>query len=398
MPSIRRRWGSVGSVLVGSCFLAASLAAAAKPPAAPAASKPPLPEEEIKVERLAPPDGFRLYVADPAFPHMADGRMHILDGRSQRYLGMLSTGFGALSTVTPDKKSILVVTTYHAKLSRGPRTDVVEVHDTETLELKAEIDIPPKRAQAIPYRSMLATSPDSRFLYIQNATPATSVSVVDLQEKKFIGEIQTPGCWSIHPWADGTRFSTICGDGTLQTIKLDESGKYVSRSRSAKFFDPDQDPIFVQPETWGEQRYFVSFNSTIYPVRLTGEEPSFDKPWSLLDAKDKKQGWRPGGYQMLAVHRASGVMFVGMHDHGYEGSHKNPAKEIWAVDLATKKRIARLPGSSAVALVAGQGSDARLFALDGEKNAVQMRAIKPGYPKAGRIEGIGETPMVMEVN
>jgi methylamine dehydrogenase heavy chain len=275
---------------------------------------------------------------------------------------------------------------------------VVEIHDSETLELKAEIEIPPKHAQAIPYRGMLTTSNDGRFLYIQNATPATSVSVVDLQQKKFVSEIQTPGCWSIHPWAEGYRFSAICGDGTLQTIKLDDSGKQIARSRSAKFFDPDKDPIFIHPERLGEQRYFVSFHSNVYSVKLAGDEPTFEAPWSLLDAKDKKQGWRPGGYQMTAVHRASGVMFVGLHDHGYEGSHKNPAKEIWAFDLATKKRIARMPASSAVALVASQGDDARLFSLDGEKNAIDIRAIKPGYPKVDRIEGVGETPMVMEVN
>ena len=157
----------------------------------------PLPEEEMHVEKASAPDGNRLYVSDFAFTHMVDGRMHILDGKAGRYLGMINTGFGGLTTVAPDGKAIYVVTTYYTRLYRGQRADVVEVHDPQTFALKAEIDIPPHRAQSASYRSLIGLSSDGRFLYVQNATPATSVSVVDLEQKKFVSEIQTPGCWSI---------------------------------------------------------------------------------------------------------------------------------------------------------------------------------------------------------
>ena len=55
--------------------------------------------------------------------------------------------------------------------------------------------------------------------------------------------------------------------------------------------------------------------------------------------------WRPGGYQTHAFHPKSGVLYVLMHKGGAEGSHKNPAEEIWAYDLRNKKLLSRSPTS-----------------------------------------------------
>jgi methylamine dehydrogenase heavy chain len=357
----------------------------------------PLPEEEIRVERLTPPDGNRLYVTDFVFNHMVDGRIHVVDGKAGRFLGQVVSGYGALTTVSPDGKSIYLATTYYPRLYRGQRSDVVEIHDAETLELKAEIDIPPKKAQAASYRSMLVPSSDGRFLYVQNATPATSVTVVDLQARKFVAEIPTPGCWSIQAWEKGSRFSTICGDGTLLTVTLDDAGHMKSRERSARFFDPDKDPIYVHPETLGEDRYFVSYYGNVYKVGLSGDKPTFNTPWSLLDARDRKQAWRPGGMQVTTLHAATGTLFVNMHDKGAEGSHKNPSKEIWAYDVTAQKRVARIPSNEAISLVASQGKEPLLYSLNVEKGEIVTRKIQKGYPKQGALSGIGETSSFMEV-
>lgn len=361
---------------------------------------PPLAEEEITVERLTPPDGNRLYVTDFVFNHMVDGRIHVVDGKAGRFLGQVVSGYGALTTVSPDGKSIYLATTYYPRLYRGKRSDVVEVHDAETLELKAEIDIPAKKAQAASYRSMLVPSSDGRFLYVQNATPATSVSVVDLQAKKFVAEVQTPGCWSIQAWEQsqgGHRFSAICGDGTLLTVTLDEAGQPKSRERSARFFDPDKDPIYVHPEMRGDERYFVSYNGNVYQVGLSGEQPVFRAPWSLLDARDRKQAWRPGGMQVTTMHRASGTLYINMHDKGEEGSHKNPSKEVWAFNVDSQKRVARIPSNGAISLVASQGETPLLYLLNVERGEILGRKIAKGYPVHSKISGVGETSIFMEV-
>ena len=129
-------------------------------------------------------------------------------------------------TVSADGRDIYVMTTYYERLNRGKRTDVIEAWDAETLTPKYEVPIPQKRAQALNYRNYLRQSTDGELLFVQNATPATSVTVVDLKTRQFADEVTAAaGCWSIIPLPSRPRsFATICGDGGLLTIDLDTAG------------------------------------------------------------------------------------------------------------------------------------------------------------------------------
>lgn len=357
-----------------------------------------LPVESLKVEGLAPLDPYRLYVSDPAMGHLVDGRTHVIDGNGLRYLGMVGTGFAGLTAVSHDLKTVFVATTYHSRLQRGTRTDVVEAYTAGDLTFQYEIEIPPKHVQGLAMRALMATSADDRFLLVQNATPATSVTVVDLTGRRFAAEIPTPGCYGVIPWvSQPRRFSAICGDGTLATFELDDQGALANRSVSEPFFDPDTDPVFMHYERVGDRLILVSYHGTVHTLDLGGAKPVAAAPWSLVDAADK-QGWRPGGYQLFAIEPRSGRLFVGMHDKGAEGSHKSPAKEIWVFDLASRRRLARLPGQMAVAMRVA-GTDApRLFVLNGANNRVFGFDIGgdklPTRPSTGS-EPIGETPIFL---
>jgi methylamine dehydrogenase heavy chain len=87
---------------------------------------------------------------------------------------------------------------------------------------------------------------DGRHFLVFNMTPAQSVSVVDVEERNFVGEISTPGCAMIMPVEDND-FLMICGDGTLQLIQLDEQGNETNRERSKEFFEVLEDPVFDRP-------------------------------------------------------------------------------------------------------------------------------------------------------
>ncbi len=367
--------------------------------AAPKPVPAPLPEEQASVAVLPESNGQRVYVTDIEFYHMVDGRLHILDGSTGAYLGMIGTGFGgATNVLSPDGTKIYSATTYYERLTRGKRTDLFEIHDARTLALTDEIPIPAKRADAMPYRGMLALSADGHFAFVQNATPASSVSVVDLAAKKFVTEIPIPGCWTIHAWSTQRRFSTVCGDGTLLTVSIDDSGNPTTQVRSAPFFDADADPIFAQPSSSGTMRYFVSFHGLVYGVHLDGDAPTIDAPWSAVSPAEKHQEWRPGGAQVSALHRQSGTLFLNMHDHGHDGSHKDPAKEVWAFDLATHRRLARIPADASTSLETSQGPAASLYVLSGDKAQIDVRRIAPGYGLLRRIKGVGDTPILMEVD
>lgn len=322
--------------------------------------------EQLTVRPLPAGNAHRIYVSDPVLNHLVDGRLHVLDGDSLKYLGVISTGFAGFGTHSPDRGKIYVATTYYSRLTRGERTDVVEIYDAGSLKFETEIPIPPVHAQGLAYKGLIRASGDGRWLFVQNATPATSVTVVDLTGRKFAGEIDLPGCWTVLPSArDPRKFSTLCGDGTVLTVTLDAEGKAATQKREARLFDPDADPIFVQAESDGDRHLFVSFLGKVHAVDLGSDAPRVEAPWSLLGPADVKQGWRPGGYQLIAWHRKSGRLFVAMHPKGREGSHKNPATEIWVFDLATQKRIARLPGANAIAITVSQDERPLLFAIDG---------------------------------
>ena len=355
--------------------------------------------EEVTVGVLPPATPYRLYVSDVAISHIVDGRLHIVEGDTMKYAGIVGTGLTGLATLSPDRSELYVATTYLSKLNRGTRTDQVDVYDSRTLMLKAEIEIPPKHAQALPYKGTIAVTPDGRFIIVQNATPASSITVVDRRSAKFVTEVPTPGCWGILP-AQGVanRFTTVCGDGSLLTVTLDAEGKPAEQQRSERLFDPDRDPVFTQTENNGDTYHFLSFNGQLLTANLGGTVAKIEGAWSLLTDEDRKANWRPGGYQPFALNVAAGRLYVAMHPNGAEGSHKNPAAEIWAFDLATKQRVERVEGNNAVSLAVSRGPNPMLFAIDPLSAGLVSYATAPKLAVGKRVDGFGEAPILIETH
>ncbi|RIK99353.1 MAG: amine dehydrogenase [Burkholderiales bacterium] len=361
------------------------------------ASAQSLPEKQTVV--TPPPAGpTRAYVSDIAIQHIVDGRLHVIDVDAARYVGQIPLAYAGQAVLSPDRKRIYVSTTYYPRLWRGTRADVIDIWDAETLSFTGEIPIPERRAQALNYKGLISVSPDSHWLYVQNATPASSISIVDLRERRLASEVANSGCWLALPVPSApNRFATLCGDGTMETITLDERGALASRTRSERFFDADVDPIFVHAETIGDRFFFVSYLGKVHEVDLSAEKPRAVGSWSMIGAADAKKNWRPGGYQLFAIHAKSGRMYVLMHPDGQEGSHKNPAAEIWAFDLATKKRIARIPGNNAMSVTAIQGGAPRLVALDAMTMGLVLIDAGDKPRVVQRMDGVAEAGTLIEM-
>ncbi len=360
------------------------------------ASAADLPVEQVTVGSMPPANPYRIYVADVAISHIIDGRLHIVDGKTLKYLGMVGTGFTGLTALSPDSSEIYVATTYLAKLNRGARTDQVDVYDSQKLTLKAEIALPPKHAQALPYKGTIATTSDGRFIIVQNATPASSLSVVDRKAAKFVTEIPTPGCWAVYPATTvKNRFTTMCGDGTLLTITLKDDGTPADQQRSERLFDPDQQPVYTQSVNDADTYYFLSFYGQLYSANLGDAVAKIGESWSLVDAADARQNWRPGGYQPFALHTETARLYVSMHPDGKEGSHKDPAAEIWTFDFKTKQRIGRVDGNKAVALAVSKGKDPMLFIIDPTTAGLVSYTTAPTLAPAQRANGFGEAPALL---
>ncbi len=332
-----------------------------------------VPVDKITVLNLPPATPYRLYLSDMAISHFVDSKLMIIDGESLNVVGHVALGMTGHVTLTPDRSELLVSTAYMTKLNRGERIGQMDVYDASTLKLKAEISVPPKHSQSMPYRGKIRTSADGRLVYLQNSTPASSVTVVDRIAGKFVAEIATPGCWMIYvPQSVSDRFSTLCGDGTMLTVKLDAEGKPLERKKSAKFFDADEDALFTSGAQHEDNYTFVSFRGNVQTVNVAGDTAVAEATWPLVTAAEAKAGWRPGGYQPVALHDKSGRIYVGMHPKGKEGSHKSAAKEIWAFDPASKKRIDRVPAYHATVIAVSRGDAPRVFAYSTDKSSLAV--------------------------
>ena len=91
----------------------------------------------------------------------------------------------------------------------------------------------------------------------------------------------------------------------------------------------------------GDTWYFVTFDGKILPIKTGPKGPVAGESWSLLTAAERKQGWRPGGVQQLAIHGGTNRLYSIMH-RGSRDTHKDPGKDIWVYDLTTHQRVQKI--------------------------------------------------------
>lgn len=90
-------------------------------------------------------------------------------------------------------------------------------------------------------------------------TPAQSVTVVDTRTRRFVGEIGAPGCALINP-AGPRSFFSICSDGALLQVRLNDRGGAAALMRTPQLFDPNKDPLAQEGVRDGNVWWFTSFH------------------------------------------------------------------------------------------------------------------------------------------
>ncbi len=276
-----------------------------------------------------------VWVPDRLFRHSV-----LFDGDSGRMLGAIDSGL-QVSPKTPvwsrTRNEIYNVDTIYSRGHRGERHDYLVIYDSRTLEVKGEVEIPPKAADTGTGIALVGMLDGDRFVLILNQSPGASVSVVDVEARRMVAEIQTAGCAAVFP-AGPTQFGMLCGDGTAVTIHLKESGELDRIRRSAPFFDVVGDPITEKGVRDGSTWWFASFEGLLYEVDFENDTPAPKSPWPLFTEQELKESWRIGGAQHLAYHRARKRLYSVVH-RGGPGSHKDPGAEIWVYDVPNKKKV-----------------------------------------------------------
>ncbi|MCU7646410.1 amine dehydrogenase large subunit [Pseudomonas piscis] len=296
-------------------------------------------------------------------PNMVDGRAYLFDDNG-RNLGLLSTGTWSNGLVMSQQRDELYATEiYFSRGVRGTRSDVVSVYDARTLSPKHEIPIPAKRMSALISTGLSVLSDDERFLLVLNFTPAQSISIVDLQQRRFVEEVPIPGCASIYP-AGPRDFYAICGNGGFFHLRLDEQGHVASQERTAPVFDPLQDLLLTTGMRLGDEWFFISQKNRAYSLRMNAQGVALQQQWSLVSDAERADGWGIAGNHGTALHADSGRLFVLMHKDQPE-NYQKPGTEVWVYDIRSQQRLARIElKEQSTAIGVSQGQHPRLYSLD----------------------------------
>jgi methylamine dehydrogenase heavy chain len=281
-----------------------------------------------------------VFAHDIKFQALTAGKMIIFDAGADtnEYKGSLDAGLFATFMESSTRSELYIGESYYDRGTRGTKIDMITIYDKSTLKRIDEIILPGnKRGQVVSNQYSTRLVDNDNYLLVFNFTPATSVSIIDIEKREFLNEIPTPGCAMIFPSGD-RGFSSLCGDGSMLSISFDKKGQETSRSRTDQFFNIDADPLFDKPSFIGKTAYFPSFRSQMQVIDLSGTTPKFLPEWSLITDDEVTDNWRPGGWK-IAGSDEQGRLYMLMHKDGYNGSHKDGGSEVWVYDVAKQKKI-----------------------------------------------------------
>ncbi|OFE13807.1 methylamine utilization protein MauE [Pseudohongiella acticola] len=238
---------------------------------------------------------------------------------------------------------------YYSRGSLGDRTDVVQIYDAATATAISEVEIP-ARAAGIGHPGMMGLIND-RFAGVWNITPATSVSLVDIESETFVGEVSLPSCSGIYPEAEG--WISVCGDGTAQYIQLNTAGQETRRIQSASFFDVFTDPVYDYSVPAADGWMFMSFEGLLRKVSLDGDNLVVSEAFDINPESDgtadvngvmpkPDDNWRIGSYQPFAYHDGEALLATLMHDGGGQETFEKPGTELWIYNMITGNRGVRI--------------------------------------------------------
>ena len=362
--------------------IAVGLAAVACACAALGRSVAELPVEPIPAIRSLPadyPDSF-VFLVDGNFWGIESGKVVIADvgAETDHHRGALGSAQFGNFAAAKTRPELYVVETFYARGHRGARTDVLTIYDRSTLNAIGEVVLPGgKRAQTLTEIGTFQLSVDDRFAYVFNFTPASSVTIVDLEKRRVVGEVDIPGC--VHAFAlKGGGFASLCGNGGVASTKLDANGKQAGQTMSAPFHNIDTEPMFTRPAIIDGVGYFPTYHGKIQEIDFSGEEAKVGEAWEIAPARPAEGGKRffgmmkgkkpesrlPSGWQLISSDEA-GRIYLLMRATDTIDEHDSGGDEVWVVDPKSRNVVdrIRLRGESQLIEVTG-AADPYLVALN----------------------------------
>ena len=271
-----------------------------------------------------------IFAHDPNFISLTEGKVILVDVGSvnKHYKGTITSAQFGSFIASSSRNELYSTETFYSRGTRGKRTDVLTISDKDNLAVIAELILPGgKRGQVVTEKNSLQLVDNDDFLLVFNFTPAASISIIDVEQRKILNTIDIPGCSLIYP--TGQRgFSSLCADGGLLSFQFDRQGEIIEQFTIPPFFDAASDPLFEKSVYINDTAYFPSFLGKMQPIDFSQSQPKILPTWSLVTDSERQKNWRPGGWQISTSHQ-----------DGYNGSHKDGGTEVWVFNAKSHKKI-----------------------------------------------------------
>lgn len=331
-------------------------------------------------------------------------RAILFDADSGDMLGAVETGWEGVKLDLPvGGEHIYSSALYMSRGYHGERTDALEYINRATLRVEGEIILPPKSGRGLPNTNHSNLSDDESFLFQTFFTPASSVGVVDLRSKTYIGEIETAGCAYVMS-AGPRRFFSLCGDGSALAIEIDDTGREARRKRYGGLFDPQADPISGTAVRSGDRWYLVTHLGQVHAIDVGGQDLAHKVLWSATEKAASGKTWIPSEiYQNLAMHRAQNRLYILMGEQdltpkgGGTDYHRKVGTEIWVFDVGTGKRLQQIKLSQPMTAIAvSQDERPLLYAANGFSTDVLVMDVQNGEVLRTLHTGFHGMPMILQ--
>lgn len=309
----------------------------------------------------------------------------IYDSVTGKLLGQVETPTLGDMALDPKGKAYYVSQTIWTKGWRGTRQDLFTVYDSTDLKVQADIAMPGRLLVGGRKNNVIVID-EGKTALVYNYSPASSVNVIDLEKRKFVKAVELPGCADLIP-NPGVGFSALCNDGSMATVTL--AGAKSSIAHTAPFFKATDDPVFdnFAYDKAKKQVVMLTYTGQVFTAAMSAT-PTISEPFSIQQAAGMKPAgtaplelaWYPGGGQPMALHRASGHLYVLMHKGEY-WTHKDGGEEVWDVDLAARKVVKRVAIKGEPRSIEVTQGDSPQLIMAGEDETVRTIDVATWTPK-----------------
>lgn len=389
------RRGRLDILLGGVAFTALMLGAAsvsAQVPEQLGAEATAQLQEESVILSAPPSDSKRVYVLDPGHFN-ATSTVYTIDGKSSSLLGMTDAGKLPHVMLASDGAFFAVANTVYSRISRGTRNDYVELIDSRTHDVLADIDIPEGRFLTGVLERLAAMSTDDKHLLFQQFSPSPAVGLVDLEKKSFVKMMEVPDCYHLFP-VPKQQFFMHCRDGSLLQVGYDGTGN--TTQKSTKVFHAENEYLLNNPfySNASGRLAWPTYEGRIFQAKLSASGAEFLPPIEVFTEQEKAAKWRPGGWQTITYHTGSNELYL-LADQREKWTHKLPSRFVFVVDGATGKRLRRIDLNHEIDSIAvSQDAEPLLYAVSATDKALYTYDARSGKA-VGTVDELGRAPILI---